>query len=122
MIRLQPRILLGAACVMAASFIAGSMWSTRSSADSRVEAARAAPGDAAVATAEAEVAGAQRDFDMAMDDLGSPARPSRRVIDPEIQRGQRQTVELMELSCNESGYNCEYARVMRRQYEETYGQ
>jgi hypothetical protein len=43
------------------------------------------------------------------------------IDDPEIERERRNIVELMETSCRQSGYNCEYARVMRRQHDERYG-
>lgn len=77
--------------------------------------------DAAVAAAEAAVADAQRDFDGAMADLGSPY-PSRGYRpDPEMQMSERHIIELNEMICKQTGQNCELARMARRQYEEKYG-
>ena len=47
--------------------------------------------------------------------------PSNYPVDPEIQRGQQQAVELNEMICKQTGQNCEAAATARRHYEEKYG-
>lgn len=54
-------------------------------------------------------------------DQGHIARSDPMPIDPELQMGERHAVELNEMLCAETGQNCEFAKMARRQYEERYG-
>ena len=47
--------------------------------------------------------------------------PVAPIRDPEIQRGIRQSIEMNELLCRQYKQDCEFAKTIRQQYEETYG-
>lgn len=81
-----------------------------------------------MSVSDGEIADAKRslndpvaEYDAATDYLYSSAPPSDYRPDPELQRGQRQAVELNEMICKQAGQNCEAAAMARRHYEETYG-
>ena len=85
------------------------------------EASGMSVGDGEIAEAERSLNDLEAEYDAAMDDLYSSASPSGYMPDPELQRGQRQAVELNEMICKQTGQNCEAAALARRHYEETYG-
>lgn len=122
MTRSKTTIAFGVMLALAAAFYAGASWSGSGSVDHPVAAKDTNLGDVAVADAEAAVADAQRDFDRAMTDLYSPAPSRRQVLNAEVQRSERHAVETTELMCQQYGQQCEFARLVRRQYQETYGQ
>jgi len=77
--------------------------------------------DNAVKEAERAVQALEQDFEESMDDLYLSTPPPNYRPDPELQRGQRQAVELNEMICKQTGQNCEAAAMARRYYEENYG-
>lgn len=46
---------------------------------------------------------------------------SNALADPELQMGSRQTIELNDMICAQTGQNCEAARMARRHHIERYG-
>lgn len=74
-----------------------------------------------VAEHERDVDRLEQEFDAAMSDLNSGTPPPTYRTDPQIQMGQRHAVELNEQICRQTGQNCEFAAMARRQYEERYG-
>ncbi len=77
------------------------------------------PVDDAVAAAEARVKALEGNYDEAMSDLYSPEPIA--PVDREAQMAERQAIEVNEMICQETGQNCELARMARRHYNERYG-
>ena len=42
-------------------------------------------------------------------------------FESEMQMNERHIAEMLELSCQQTGVNCAQAKLVRRQYEESYG-
>ncbi|MBD3746917.1 MAG: hypothetical protein IE932_11970 [Sphingopyxis terrae] len=85
------------------------------------EADAALSDDEMIAETERSLGELEAEYNAAMEDLYSSNPPSDYRPDSEIQRGQRQAVELNEMICKQTGQNCEAAAMARRHYEENYG-
>lgn len=114
-------LVVGALLVIAAAFGAGAVWGDDAWPGESIGLnSQQRTGDA-VAIAQTAVAEKEDDVDQSRADLNAPTPTDTYVPDPDIRRGERQVVELMELSCQQNGTNCEFARLSRRQYREKYG-
>lgn len=117
---------IGGAIVVAGAIIAASM---ESSALISAGSAVAVVGDdrpnapssfatpsAKVADASLKSANSSSNFKVSALEV-TPSAP----VDRELQSGERHAVELNEMICAQTGQNCEFAKMARRQYEERYG-
>ncbi|MHA4837199.1 hypothetical protein [Sphingopyxis sp. MSC1_008] len=66
----------------------------------------------------------QREYDDAIAEVEnfdfSAAPPPAARMDPELEMGSRQAVELNEMICKQTGQNCELAEMARKQHMERY--
>jgi len=56
------------------------------------------------------------------DALNAPRAPSVAPLNRELEMADRHAVELNEMICRETGQNCEFAKMERRQHVERYGE